>query len=150
VNDIKRAAGSWLRNQPRTTVAVAFGTLTTALMHVAWVADARFSGVAPLLTVAAGLAHAIAGAVAAPRLMDRTRTTTASQACLVGACASLGALALWTPALVLWIQADNTRADLISSVALIPLVGVFSFLAVGWAMLLLCAAISWSAFQLAA
>lgn len=147
---MNRVLCSWIRSQPRTTVAIAFGTLTAALIHFAWIPDVRFSGHVPLLTFGAGLVHAIAGAIAAPRLIDRTRTATASEACVVGACISLGALALFSPALAFWIQTTNTRSNVMSTLALVPFVGFFSFLAAGWALLLLSVAIAWAIFRLAA
>jgi hypothetical protein len=146
---MRHALGSWIRKRPHTTSAVVFGTLTAALVHFAWVPDGRFTGDVPLLTVMSGLAHAIAGATAAPRLMDPRRTATTFQACAVGACTSLGALALFSPILAFWIQATSTRADVMSFITLIPFVGFFSFLAAGWALLLLCVAIAWAIFQLA-
>jgi hypothetical protein len=127
---------------------VVFGTLTAALVHFAWVPDVRFSGGVVLLTVMAGLAHAIAGAIAAPRLTDRTKIATSSQACLVGACISLAALALFSPGLVFWIHAMNPRSTLISTLAMIPFVGFFAFLAAGWALMLLSVALAWVVFRL--
>jgi hypothetical protein len=68
--------GSYIRQRPRTAAALAFGSLTMAVTHFAWVPEARMNGVAPGLTIAAGLAHALAGAITGRRLLDGTRTHT--------------------------------------------------------------------------
>jgi hypothetical protein len=100
------------------------------------------------MTIAAGLAHGAAGAIVGRRLVDRGRTKTASQACVVSGCASLAALALFSPALALWIETTNTQPSLLSYLALVPLVGFFSFLAAGWTLLIVSMGVGWGLFRL--
>lgn len=72
--------GSCIRQRPRTAAALAFGSVTTPVTHLAWAPDARTNGVVPALTIAAGVAHALAGAITGRRLVDGTRTRTSPQA----------------------------------------------------------------------
>lgn len=130
--------------------ALTFGTLTAATTHFAWLPDARLSGAAPGLTVAAGLVHAMAGALTGARLLDTTRTKTALQACLLGAGTSLLAVLLLAPALALWISAEQPRPTGASPFLLMTVfVGLFSFLAAGWALLLVSAGIGWGLHRVA-
>jgi hypothetical protein len=106
------------------------------VQHFAWLTDARMSGLIPYLTIAAGLTHALAGAITGPRLMDGTRTRTPSQAALLGAGTSLLALMLFAPIFTVFLFAtDIYRAGTLSYAALPLLIAVFAFLADGWALL---------------
>lgn len=139
---------SWVRDRPRSSAAVAFAATTAAVTHFAWVPDARFGGVAPAITLSAGLAHAAGGALVGARLVDASRTRTSLEACVVGGCASLLALALFSPVFAFWLESTNTRFDLFSYLALVPLVGFFSFLAAGWALFLVSAGVGWGLFRI--
>ena len=141
--------GDFIRQRPRAAAALAFGGVTAIVTHLAWMPGARLSGAAPALTLAAGLAHAIAGAVIGPRLVDGARTRTASQACLLGAGTSLLAVAVLAPPFALWISATNAGSQgILSYVVFTVLVGLFSFLGAGWALLLASIAVAWSLFRL--
>jgi len=65
---------SYIRRRPRTAAALAFGSVTMAVTHFAWVPDARMNGLVPALTIAAGVAHAVAGAITGRCLVDGSRT----------------------------------------------------------------------------
>jgi hypothetical protein len=142
--------GLWIRRQPRASAAIAFGIVTALVTHVAWVPAARMSGAAPILTLAAGAAHAIAGAITGRRLIDRTRTRTGAEACVLGAATSLLALVILAPPLASWVAAGNARPEgVFSYLALTVLVGVFSFLGAGWALLVASAGVGWGLHRLA-
>lgn len=139
----------FITRRPRAAAALAFGGVTAIVTHLAWIPSARLSGAAPALTVAAGLAHAIAGAFIGPRLVDGARTRTASQACLLGAATSLLAVVVFAPPFALWISATNAGSQgILSYLALTVLVGLFSFLGAGWALLLASVAVAWVLFRL--
>lgn len=141
----------FIKQRPRIAAALAFGVVTAVVTHFAWVPDARWSGGIPALTFAAGLAHAVAGAVIGPRLVDSIRTRTASQACLLGAVTSLLAVIVLAPPFALWIAASNARPEGVGAyVALTFFVGFFSFLAAGWALLLASVVVAWGLFRVAA
>ncbi|HEY2626963.1 MAG TPA: hypothetical protein VGI41_09470, partial [Candidatus Udaeobacter sp.] len=112
--------GFYVRQRPRTVAAIAFGGLTAVVTHFAWFPDARMHGAAPALTIAAGVVHALAGAVTGPRLVDRTRTQTSLEACLLGAGTSLLAVVLLAPLFALWVSATNAAP---TSPLLIPSLG---------------------------
>jgi hypothetical protein len=126
-----------LRAHPRGAAALAFGASTAALTHFAWHADARLSGAIPAITVGAGLAHAVAGALTGPRLLDPARTATAAQAALLGAATSLLAILFFAPAFAWYVAATNTASSVGSFVGLVFFTALFAFLAAGWALLLL-------------
>ena len=144
-----QALGAFIRKTPRSTAALAFGISTATLTHFAWYADARMSGVIPVLTLGAGVAHSLAGALTGPRLLDRTRTRTSSQAALLGGGTSLLAVAFFAPAFAMYISATNTQPSVLSYVAVTFFTGVFAFLAAGWALLLLSVGVAWALYQLA-
>jgi hypothetical protein len=103
------------------------------------------------LTVAAGVAHALAGAITGRRLLDATRTQTSLQAALIGAATSLLAVAIFSPAFVIFLRATDVRpANALSYLLLTVLTGVFSFLGAGWALLLVSSGIGWGLYRLAA
>ena len=143
--------GSYIRHRPRTAAALAFGSITMAVTHFAWVPDARMNGMAPALTIAAGVAHALAGAITGRRLVDGTRTRTSLQAGLVGAGTSLLAVALFSPAFVVILRATDVHpSNALSYLVLTVLTGVFSFLGVGWALLLISVGVGWGLYRVAA
>ena len=143
-----QALGSFIRKTPRSTAATAFGISTATLIHFAWYADARMSGGVPALTLGAGVAHALAGALTGPRLLDGTRTRTSSQAALLGAGTSLLALAFFAPAFAIYLSASNTQPSVLSYLAVTFFAGVFAFLAAGWALLLLSVGVAWGLYRL--
>jgi hypothetical protein len=122
---------------PRLTGAVAFGVAATLTTHFAWVPDARWSGITPMLTGAAGATHAITGVIVSTRLLDPRRTRTVIQAGLVGSAASLIALMLFAPTFGIYVLATSGRSSNIASWLAMPFfVAVFAFLAIGWALML--------------
>jgi hypothetical protein len=142
--------GEVIRRRPRVAAALAFGGVTAVVTHFAWIPDARLSGGIPALTIAAGLAHAIAGVFTGPRLVDTMRTRTTSQACLLGVATSLLAVLVLAPPFAWWVSAPHAGAEgVVSYVALTFYVGLFSFLGAGWALLLASVAVAWGLFRLA-
>ena len=142
---MKKTLGAYIARRPRTGSAVAFGVMTLAVVHFAWIPDARMNGLTPYLTSAAGLAHALAGAITGPRLVDRTRTRNLSQAALLGAGTSLLALAVFAPLLAGYLFATDIRpASALSYAALPVLIAVFAFLAAGWALLAVSMGVGWA------
>jgi hypothetical protein len=143
--------GSYIRQSPRTAGALAFGTVTMAVQYFAWLPNARMSGLAPALTIAAGLAHALAGAITGPRLVDGTRTRTPSQAGLLGAGTSLLALMLFAPLFTAFLFATDIHpAGPLSYVAFPFLIAVFAFLGDGWALFLVSIGVGWALYRVAA
>jgi hypothetical protein len=137
-----------LRRQPRLSSALAFGGAATAVTFLSWRRDVRFSGVVPMLIIGAGLAHALAGAITGPRLVDPTRTRSAAQGACVGLLTSLLAALLFVPPFAVWIVSGNaSRADVLSDVLLAAWVGLFSFLAIGWTLCLASGAVGWALFR---
>jgi hypothetical protein len=115
------------------------------VMHLAWRGGAAPSGLAPALTVATGIAHAVAGAVTGPRLFDRARTRSSAEAGLIGAGTSLLALGIFSPLFACFLFAtDITQpAGAFSYVAMPFFIALFAFMAAGWALLLVSAAVGW-------
>lgn len=131
--------------------ALAFGGVTMAVTHFAWIPDARMNGAVPLLTIAAGVAHALAGSITGGRLVDVARTRTSEQAALVGAATSLLAVALFSPAFAVFLYATDGRPpNAFSYLVVTILTGVFSFLGAGWALLLVSAGVGWGIHRIAA
>lgn len=142
---------SFLTHRPRFAAALSFGLSTALLTHFAWLPNARMSGIAPVLTLAAGLTHAISGAVTGPRLIDSQRTRTPAQAALLGAATSLLALVLFAPAMAAYVSASNApQHNPLAYLALTLFTGVFAFLGAGWALLLLSAGVALGLYRLAA
>ena len=133
----------FLRERPRLAPALCFGLATGLLTHFAWIPSARFNGQIPVLTLAAGLAHAVGGALTGPRLLDASRTRTPSQAALVGARNSLVALVLFAPAMAAFVSAGLAPPhNPVAYLSLTVFTGVFAFLAVGRALLLVCVGVA--------
>ncbi len=142
-----RSLRLYITGRPRSAAAIAFGGAALFVTHLAWVPDARMSHAA--LTIAAGLAHAIAGAFTGPRLLDTSRTRNPAQASWVGAATSVLAVLLFSPAYVGFLCATGVRAPSpLSYLTLAVLTGVFSFLAVGWALLLVSAGVAWGIYRI--
>ena len=140
-----------IRRWPRSAAALAFGVLTAALTHFAWYPSARMSGMVPALTIGAGLAHGVAGAIIGPRLIDAARTRTSLQAALLGAGASLLALTFFAPLMAVYVSSTNVLPlSALGYLALTMFTGFFAFLAAGWALLLLSGGIGWGLYRLAA
>jgi len=135
---------SYTRQRPRTVAALVFGSLTMVVIHLAWAPGARLNGFMPALTIAAGIAQALAAAITGPRLVDRTRTDTSLQAAMIGAGTLLLAIALFSPVFVLFLYATGVHSPgILSYLVLTVLTGMFSFLAGGWTLLLISVAIAW-------
>jgi len=146
-----QAPRGFLRERPRSAAALAFGLSTATLTHFAWYADARMTGMIPVLTVGAGLAHAVAGAVTGRRLIDATRTPTAAHAGLLGAATSLLAVALFAPVFAVYLSAENVQpSGVLQYLALTFFTGLFAFLGAGWALLLVSVGVAWGLHRLAA
>jgi hypothetical protein len=146
-----RRLGFYIRRNPRITSALAFGVVTLAVQYFAWLPNARMSGLAPVLTLVAGLLHAAAGAITGPRLMDASRTRTPSQAALLGAGTSLLALMLFAPLYTVYMFATDIHpAAPLSYVATPFLIAVFAFLGDGWALFLVSAGVGWAVYRVAA
>lgn len=114
------------------------------MTHFAWVPEARLNGVAPLLTIAAGVAHGVAGAVTGRRLVDSTRPPTSGQAGVLGAATSLLALVLFTPPFTLYVMRGLHMTNPWSYLWLTLWTGLFSFLGAGWALLLVSVGVGWA------
>ena len=140
----------FLVQRPRLAAGLSFGISTAIVTHFAWYPSARFSGMVPALTLAAGLAHAAGGAITGPRLIDVTRTPTALHAAMLGAGTSLLALAFFAPAMAAYVSATNTgRSGALGYLVLTLFTGLFAFLGAGWVLLLLSAAVGLGLHRLA-
>lgn len=138
-----------VRRRPRLAAALAFGGSTALLTHFAWYPQARLSGMIPALTLAAGLAHALGGAITGRRLVDGSRTRNGLHAVVLGAVTSLIALAVFAPAMAAYVSAGPSRTGPFGYVVLTLLTGLFAFLGAGWALLLLSAAVGFGLYRLA-
>jgi hypothetical protein len=137
------------RRSPRASSAILFGGATAAVTHVAWVAGARTNGLAPALTIAAGAAHAVAALFTAGRLLDEARTRSMADAAIVGAFTSLLALAIFSPLFATFLYSGGLQASSAVGVVMAPLlVALFTFLAIGWALLLVSAAVGCALYRL--
>ena len=131
--------------------ALVFGFATAGLIHFAWYPAARMNGMIPALTMGVGLAHAVAAAFTGARLIDPARTRTSSHAALLGAGTSIFALAMFTPALAIYVSSSNVGdLSVLAFAALTFFTGFFAFLAAGWALLLLSVALAWGLYRIAA
>jgi hypothetical protein len=151
VSNVTMALGDRVRGRPRMYSAVAFGVATGLVMHWSWIGTAATSGLAPVLTLAAALAHALAGAIMGSRLIDGTRTRSAADAGLIGAFTSLIALAIFAPLFALYLMVTEMRLVGVWSFLVFPLyVALFAFLAAGWALLLVSAGVGGLLYSVAA
>ena len=134
---------------PRISAALCFGAASAATVHFAWRPDSRLSGHIALLTLGAGLAHAVPAAAIGGPLMDRSRTRTLPEACRLGAIVSLAASVLFSFSFALWVESSNAaQHGALAFLALVPMVALFSFLAAGWALLLVSIGVAWALFRL--
>lgn len=121
-----------------------------AVMHLAWRPDARGVGLTPALTLAAGLAHAFAGVITGPRLLDGTRTRSVWHAGLIGAGTSALALVLFAPLFAAFLFATDIHAVNVFSYVALPLfIALFAFMAAGWALLLVSAGVGCALYRIA-
>jgi hypothetical protein len=142
--------GAYIRQSPRAAGALFFGTLALVVQHLVWYPDARMSGLAPVLTFMVALCHAIAGAITGPRLVDRTRTSTASRAALLGAVTSLLALVVFAFLFSAYLFATDIRPVGPLSYVIFPFwTALFAFLADGWALCLVSMGVGWALNRLA-
>ena len=140
---------SFIRERPRAASALAFGAPAAVIIHFAWNADARMNGLIPVLTMCVGIAHAIGGVLTGKRLVERDRTSTATQAALTGAATSLVALLIFTPCFGAWIYSSNARHEGISSYLLLTLfTGAFTFLGAWWILVPVSAAVAWCLYEI--
>jgi hypothetical protein len=133
-----RSIGEFARRNPRSVASFAFGISTAALTHFAWYANARMNGMIPALTLGAGLAHAVAGALTGPRLTDTERTRTPAQAGVLGGMTSLLAVGFLAPVMAWYVSVTNLQTSVLGYAVITLFTALFAFLAAGWALLLLC------------
>ena len=142
--------GLFIRQRPRIASAIAYGCVTAVVIHFPWRSDVRWSGNAAFLTTAGSLTYAIAGAITAPRLITPTQIHGSFTACLVGAGTSLLGVALFAPLLTTWVWIGNAGSQgWFSLLGMTLLIALFSFLAVGWALLLVSTFLGWGLYCLA-
>jgi len=107
-------------------------------------------GLAPALTLGAGLAHALAGVITGARLVDTTRTRTSVKAALVGAGTSLIAMAFFTIGLAAYVIAkDSLQSNALGFAVFTLFTGFFAFLGAGWALLLISMGVGWALYRIA-
>jgi hypothetical protein len=136
--------GTLCRQHSRASASIAFGSATMVGMYFAWLPSARRSPGAIYLSVAAGVAHALAGAIVGPSLVDPARTPSDEVAVLRGAGTSLLALAFFAIAFSGYLfVADGWPTTMANLLALPLLTALFAFLSAGWGLLLLSALIGW-------
>jgi hypothetical protein len=139
-----------IRPHPRLSPALAFGGVAALVTHFAWAADVRLSGGVPALSIGCGLAHAIAGAGLGPSVIGADRTATRSKSLLRGAQVSLLAQVLFDIPFSIWLGAANTaHSGILSRIGFTALVAFFAFLAAGWALCVVSAAVGLALFWLA-
>lgn len=140
----------YIRNNPGTSGAIAFGVSIMGVQYLAWYPDARMSGMVPALSATVALCHAIAGALIAPRLLDSRRTSTASRAALIGAATSLLALGIFAFIFTMYLVATGVHlVGALSYIIFLLLTALFAYLADGWMLLLVSTGIGWALYELA-
>jgi hypothetical protein len=119
-------------------------------LHIfAWIPGTRTSSGAIYLTVAAGLAHAVAGAIVGPSLVDPVRTPSEKDTALRGAAVSPLALAFFSIAFSGYLLlTDGSTLTLGSAFGLTVYTAFFAFLALGWALLAVSAFVAWGIHKL--
>jgi hypothetical protein len=146
----KNLLSACIRKNPGTAGAMAFGASTLGVQYFAWYPDARMSGMAHALTVTVALCHAIVGALTAPRLLDCTRTSTASRAALIGAETSFLALGLFAFVFTVYLVVRDVHlVGVLSYVIFLLLTALFAYLADGWMLLLVSTGIGWALYRIA-
>jgi len=132
------------QQNPRALSALLFGGAALMVIYFAWIPDARTSGLTPALTIVGGAVHALAGALTGRRLFDERRTRSFAEAGLVGALTSLLAMAIFSPLFAIFLfVTDAARPSSWITYVLMPMfIAAFSFLAIGWALVLVSGAIA--------
>jgi hypothetical protein len=139
-----------VRRYPRTANAASLGAVTMVVTHLMWLSRARISGLAPVLTVGAGLTHALAAGITGPRLLDGVRTRSMSRAAMIGACTSLLAQTLFAPMFAAFLFVTELHPASPFSYFTVPFfIGMFGFLAAGWALLLVSIGVACGLYQIA-
>jgi hypothetical protein len=136
--------GILCRMHPRGSAAIIFGATTALVAYFAWIPSARASSGTMYLSVAAGLAHAVAGAIRAPRLVDPARTPNDAIALRGGAITSLLALLFFSIGFSTYLLLTGGWTLTLAAVFVLPLyTAFFAFFALGWAMLGISALLAW-------
>lgn len=136
--------GTLCRHHSRSTASIAFGSTTALVAYFAWVPTARVSPGVIYLTIAAGLAHAVAGAIVGPSLVDPMRTPGDRIALLRGAATSLLALAFFSVGFSGYLLRTDSWTVTLAAVIALPLyTAFFAFFALGWALLVTSAVVGW-------
>ena len=142
--------GVLVSRKPRVAAALAFGGATSLVTFLLWLPAYRKDAKVVAISIAAGAAHALAAAIMARRLLDGTRTRTARQALQTGALTSLLAVPIFSPPFAVWVLSSNVRPmGVLPTLGTMFYVALFSFLAVGWALVLVSAGVGWILFRLA-
>ena len=137
------------RRHSRSSASIAFGSTTALVAYFAWVPSARTSVGVIYLAVAAGLAHALAGAIVGPSLIHPERTPNDKAAVLRGAGVSLLAWAFFSIAFSgFLLLADGWTLTFGSAFGLPIYTAVFAFFALGWALLIVSAFVGWGIHKL--
>jgi hypothetical protein len=141
--------GAFCRRHSRMAAAIVFGSATMLVTYFAWIPTARTSVGAIYLSVAAGAAHALAGFIVGPSLVDAARTPSAEIAALRGSGISLLALAFFAIGYSAFLFASEAWTITIGSLLAFPLfTAFFAFFAAGWALLLVSTLIGWGMHKL--
>jgi hypothetical protein len=146
LNTAINSLGSYIKTNPRTAAALAFGCVTLLAQHFVWFSNARTSGLP--LTIAAGFAHGVAGVITGRRLLDSARTTTPLQAGLLGAGTSLLALIMFAPTFAVFLFATGVHpVGPLSYIAIPLLIAAFAFLADSWVLLVVSVVVGWALYR---
>lgn len=133
------------RKFPSATSAVVFGVVAALVAYVQWIPAARAARGIVFLSLGVGAAHALSAAFLAPALLREEKALTPGASVGRGALVSLVAIVLFSPAFAAWVASPpaSVRGGLLGFVSLSALVGLFGFLAAGWAIVAACAALGW-------
>jgi hypothetical protein len=129
----------------RLTLAASFAVAAGLIAQFSWVASARTGPVIPMLSLSMALAHALAAAAFAPRIV---RQPTVGRATAAGAATSAAALLLFTPFFAAWVDRGHGATSAGSAFLFDLLVGFFMVLAGGWAFIIAGAALGSLAYRL--
>jgi hypothetical protein len=142
--DTMKAFTRAVQRHPRISAALLFGLVTAAAVYFTSSATIRLSANGRWLIFAISVAHSVAGAFTGARFV-RKPYLRPFQALLLGASTSLAALLLFAPFLTWWLFSDGTTRSTghLSVLAMTALVGLFSFAAVGWALMTLAGLTGW-------
>jgi hypothetical protein len=127
-----------VKDYPRLASAAVFALAGGLVAYASWLSPTKGPGDIPLLCAGVALAHAVAAAILGRRLIHDSRDIRG--ACATGATISAAALVAFTPWFAVWVSLDNVNPrGLIDDVLFTLLVGVATFLAGWWAIMLLSA-----------